>query len=123
MYAVIRTGGKQYRVAPGDVVKIESVVSPFEDKTIEFNDVLAFSGETGGLVKPAEAKVTAEILGEGVATRSCLPSQTQKAIQKLQGTGRTLPKCASRPLRPTVLPTPLPSRRGLKFRRGFGNGT
>ena len=27
MYAVIRTGGKQYRVAPGDVVKIESVVS------------------------------------------------------------------------------------------------
>ena len=25
MYAVIRTGGKQYRVAPGDVVKIESV--------------------------------------------------------------------------------------------------
>jgi large subunit ribosomal protein L21 len=34
MYAVIRTGGKQYRVAPGDVVKIESVVS--EDKTVEF---------------------------------------------------------------------------------------
>ena len=42
MYAVIRTGGKQYRVAPGDVVKIESVVS--EDrkaKTVEFSDVLA----------------------------------------------------------------------------------
>ena len=30
MYAVIRTGGKQYRVAPGDVVKIESVVSENE---------------------------------------------------------------------------------------------
>ena len=42
MYAVIRTGGKQYRVAPGDVVKIESVVSD-ESKIVEFNDVLAIS--------------------------------------------------------------------------------
>ena len=45
MYAVLRTGGKQYRVAPGDVVKIESVVSSSDDKTIEFIDVLAVSGE------------------------------------------------------------------------------
>ena len=27
MYAVIRTGGKQYRVAPGDVIRVESVGS------------------------------------------------------------------------------------------------
>ena len=33
MYAVIRTGGKQYRVAPGDVLKIESI--PSGDKTVE----------------------------------------------------------------------------------------
>ena len=62
MYAVIRTGGKQYRVAPGDVVKIESVVSQ-EDKdktqTVEFSDVLAVSGEPGTIAKPATAKVTA----------------------------------------------------------------
>ena len=45
MYAVIRTGGKQYRVAPGDVVKIETVAS--DDKTVEFSDVLAVSGEDG----------------------------------------------------------------------------
>ena len=68
MYAVIRTGGKQYRVAPGDVVKIESVVSQ-EDKdktqTVEFSDVLAVSGEPGTIAKPATAKVTAEVLGEG----------------------------------------------------------
>jgi len=64
MYAVIRTGGKQYRVAPGDVVKIESVVSE-EDKTVEFSDVLAVSGEAGIVAKPATAKVTAEVLGEG----------------------------------------------------------
>ncbi len=52
MYAVIRTGGKQYRVAPGDVVKIESVVS-IGDQTIEFSDVLAVSGEPGTMAKPA----------------------------------------------------------------------
>jgi len=86
MYAVIRTGGKQYRVAPGDVVKIESVVSPFEDKTIEFNDVLAFSGETGGLVKPAEAKVTAEILGEGRGDKILVfHLKRKKQYKKLQG--------------------------------------
>jgi len=44
MYAVIRTGGKQYRVAPGDVVKIESVPSD-DSQTVEFSDVIAVSGE------------------------------------------------------------------------------
>ena len=35
MYAVIRTGGKQYRVAPGDVVKIESVAVGEADGRIQ----------------------------------------------------------------------------------------
>ena len=65
MYAVLRTGGKQYRVAPGDVLKIESVVSPSDDQTIEFSDVLAVSGDDGNMSKPGAATVTAEILGEG----------------------------------------------------------
>ena len=70
MYAVIRTGGKQYRVAPGDVVKIESVVS--EDKTVEFNDVLA--------------KVTAEVLGEGRGTKILVfHLKRKKQYKKLQG--------------------------------------
>jgi large subunit ribosomal protein L21 len=55
MYAVIRTGGKQYRVAPGDVVKIETI--PSENQTVEFSDVLAVSGEPGTVAKPASAKV------------------------------------------------------------------
>ncbi len=45
MYAVLRTGGKQYRVAPGDVLKIETVKPSTDDNTIEFSDVLAVSGE------------------------------------------------------------------------------
>ena len=58
MYAVIRTGGKQYRVAPGEVVKIESI--PSGDQTVEFSDVLAVSGEPGTVARPSTAKVTAE---------------------------------------------------------------
>ena len=84
MYAVIRTGGKQYRVAPGDVVKIETVVS--EDKTIEFSDVLAFSGEAGIVAKPATAKVTAEVLGEGRGSKILVfHHKRKKQYKKLQG--------------------------------------
>ncbi len=44
MYAVIRTGGKQYRVSPGDVVRIEKAAGDTEN-TVEFSDVLAFSDD------------------------------------------------------------------------------
>ena len=47
MYAVIRAGGKQYRVAPGDVVKIEKVEKTGTgDQNIEF-EVLAVGSEDG----------------------------------------------------------------------------
>jgi large subunit ribosomal protein L21 len=86
MYAVIRTGGKQYRVAPGDVVKIESVVSDPEDKTVEFSDVLAVSGEAGAVSKPSAAKVTAEVLGEGRGEKILVfHLKRKKQYKKLQG--------------------------------------
>jgi large subunit ribosomal protein L21 len=85
MYAVIRTGGKQYRVAPGDVVKIESIVSE-DDKTVEFNDVLAVSGDPGTMTKPATAKVTAEVLGEGRGNKILVfHLKRKKQYKKLQG--------------------------------------
>jgi large subunit ribosomal protein L21 len=84
MYAVIRTGGKQYRVAPGDVVKIESVLS--EEKTVEFNDVLAVSSEAGSVARPASAKVTADVLGEGRAAKILVfHLKRKKQYKKLQG--------------------------------------
>ncbi len=43
MYAVIRTGGKQYRVAPGDTLKIETLAH--NDGSREFSDVTAVSAE------------------------------------------------------------------------------
>lgn len=84
MYAVIRTGGKQYRVAPGDVLKIETVAS--ESQTVEFTDVLAVSGEPGALAKPASAKVTAEVLGQGRGEKILVfHLKRKKQYKKLQG--------------------------------------
>ena len=84
MYAVVRTGGKQYRVAPGDVVKIESVPSS-DSKTIEFSDVLAVSDDSG-VVKPGSATVTAEVLGEGRGDKILVfHLKRKKQYKKMQG--------------------------------------
>jgi large subunit ribosomal protein L21 len=89
MYAVIRTGGKQYRVAPGDVVKIEKIETPegeAEAQTIEFSDVLAVSGEPGTIAKPAAAKVTAEVVSEGRHAKILVfHLKRKKQYKKLQG--------------------------------------
>ena len=47
MFAIIRTGGKQYRVAPNDVLKVEKLPGAAGD-TITFSDVLAVSSAVGG---------------------------------------------------------------------------
>jgi len=84
MYAVIRTGGKQYRVAPGDVVKIERLAT--EGQTVEFSDVLAISGEPGTVLKPSTAKVTAEIMREGRADKILVfHLKRKKQYKKMQG--------------------------------------
>jgi large subunit ribosomal protein L21 len=44
MYAVIRTGGKQYRVAPEDVIEVEKI-SGEEGAVVQFSDVLIVGGE------------------------------------------------------------------------------
>ena len=64
MYAVIRTGGKQYRVAPGDVLKIETAAH--DNGAIEFGDVLAVSGSEGKFEQELTgAKVTGTVVGQG----------------------------------------------------------
>jgi large subunit ribosomal protein L21 len=87
MYAVIRTGGKQYRVAPGDVVKIEKVETvDSEAQTVEFSDVLAVSGEPGTIARPASAKVTAEVIGDGRHAKILVfHLKRKKQYKKLQG--------------------------------------
>jgi large subunit ribosomal protein L21 len=83
MYAVIRAGGKQYRVAPGDVVKIEKTSN--SDQNIEF-EVLAVSGEEGKIAKAEDAKVVGEIIGEGRADKILVfHFKRKKQYKKLNG--------------------------------------
>ncbi len=58
MYAVIKTGGKQYKVASGDVVKLEKIAGE-EGKEVIFNEVLALDETIGTpLVNGASVKAT-----------------------------------------------------------------
>ena len=85
MYAVIRTGGKQYRVAPGDVLKIEKA-EVGESNTVEFSDVLAVSGEPGSVSQPSGAKVIGTVLGEGRGDKVLVfHYKRKKQYKKLQG--------------------------------------
>lgn len=64
MYAVIRTGGKQYRVAEGDVFRVEKIDGE-AGKDVTFNEVLMLGGTDSPKVgKPtvSGAKVVAKIL-------------------------------------------------------------
>ena len=64
MYAVIQSGGKQYRVQPGDTLEVE-LVEGDQGQTIDLSDVLLIAdGEKIQIGKPklAGAKVTAEVV-------------------------------------------------------------
>ena len=68
MYAVIRAGGKQYRVSPGDVVNIEKLPAGQGD-TVEFNDVLAVSSQEGTIGPGAGAVVSGQVMDSGRADK------------------------------------------------------
>lgn len=66
MFAVLKTGGKQYKVAAGDVLKLEKLQGEAGDK-IQFNEILMLGGDsvTVGTPVVAGAGVQAEILEQG----------------------------------------------------------
>jgi large subunit ribosomal protein L21 len=85
MYAVIRTGGKQYLVSPGETLKIETIVH--ENGAVEFADVLAVSPEAGKFEQELTgAKVLAEVVGEGRGDKILVfHYKRKKQYKKLQG--------------------------------------
>lgn len=86
MYAVIRAGGKQYRVAPGDVVRVESVV-PDGDGNVQFGDILAVSGSDGEIGKPESgAQVTGQVVEQGRGAKILVfHYKRKKQYKKLRG--------------------------------------
>lgn len=71
MYAVIKTGGKQYRVAANDTLVIEKVAGD-AGATVEFGEVLMLGGNGAPVIGSptvAGAKVTAEVVEQGRADK------------------------------------------------------
>jgi large subunit ribosomal protein L21 len=71
MYAVLATGGKQYRVQEGDVIFVEKLIADV-DSTVELNEVLAVGTEDGikvGTPVVEGAKVVAKVVAQGKAKK------------------------------------------------------
>jgi large subunit ribosomal protein L21 len=85
MYAVIRTGGKQYRVAPGDVIRVEKLAPAGGD--FKFDEVLAVSSDEGKVSRPTGGTtVSARVLGEGRGDKILVfHYKRKKQYKKLQG--------------------------------------
>jgi large subunit ribosomal protein L21 len=62
MFAIVRTGGKQYRVAPGDKIVVEKLAGEAGD-TIDLTDVL-LAGEGGDLKSTAGLSVGAKFIAQ-----------------------------------------------------------
>jgi large subunit ribosomal protein L21 len=83
MYAVIRAGGKQYRVAPGDVIRVEKLNG--SDGQFEF-PVVAVSGEQGQVGTPSDARVVGEVVGQGRGAKVLVfHYKRKKQYKKLRG--------------------------------------
>jgi len=84
MYAVIRAGGKQYRVAPGDVIRVEKLGTG-TDGQVEF-PVLAVSGEQGQVAKESDARVVGHVVEEGRGAKILVfHYKRKKQYKKLRG--------------------------------------
>jgi len=67
-YAIIKTGGKQYKVTAGEIIKIEKLENSKEETKIEFNEILAYGDDKSiELGEPTVngAKVEAELIKNG----------------------------------------------------------
>ena len=88
MYAVILTGGKQYKVSEGQVLRVEKLVVD-EGATIEFDQVLMV-GQEGDMQVGAPyvegAKVAAEVVAQGRAKKiKIIKFKRRKQHMKRQG--------------------------------------
>ena len=67
-FAVIQTGGKQYKVKAGEIIKIEKLINSKPNTKIEFKEILAYGDEKSaevGAPKIDGAKVEADLIKNG----------------------------------------------------------
>ncbi|TCK98142.1 LSU ribosomal protein L21P [Natranaerovirga hydrolytica] len=88
MYAIIKTGGKQYKVAEGDTLKIEKL-SVEAGETVTFDEVLMVNKDgsvTVGSPLVANASVSAKVVEEGKGKKIIVfKYKAKKGYKKKQG--------------------------------------
>ena len=88
MYAVIESGGKQYRVSPGDVIQVEKLDAP-EGQTVDLNQVLMVSDDQGvrvGNPVLSGTTVTAKVKSHGRDDKiKVFKMRRRKHYRKTQG--------------------------------------
>jgi large subunit ribosomal protein L21 len=88
MFAVLKTGGKQYKVQAGDVLRVEKLACEAGDK-IQFNDILMVGGESVTVGAPfvAGAAVQAEVIAQikGEKTIHYVKRRRKHSSQRTEG--------------------------------------
>jgi large subunit ribosomal protein L21 len=88
MYAVIKTGGKQYRVAPGEKLKVEQIPADVGAEVVLDQVLMVGDGESVRVGQPvvAGASVTATVLAHGRGDKiQIFKMRRRKHYQKHQG--------------------------------------
>jgi large subunit ribosomal protein L21 len=88
MYAVIKTGGKQYRVAPGEKIKIEQIPADVGAQIVLDQVLMVADGDAVTLGTPlvSGAKVSATVLGHGRGVKvKIFKMRRRKHYQRTQG--------------------------------------
>ena len=102
MYAIVRAGGKQYRVKAGDTIHVESLPAKAGEKVV-LGEVLFVGGDgTPRLGAPLlpKAQVVGTVLEQGTAARSGSSStRNGSTTAGRAGTGSPSPRCGSTPSR------------------------
>jgi large subunit ribosomal protein L21 len=85
MYAIIKCGGKQYKVSEGDILNVDKLSKESKD-TIEIEDVIAVNdGNTLKTGKDVESsKVTAEVIVEGRDKKVIIYKKRRRKDSKLK---------------------------------------
>ena len=87
MYAVIKSGGKQHRVEPGEVLKLEKL-NVEAGGTVNFDEVMLIGNEakvTVGMPYVAGGKVTAEVVSHGRGKKVTIIKMRRRKHYRRQG--------------------------------------
>ena len=88
MFAVLKTGGKQYKVQNGDILRIEKIAADAGD-TVQFNDILMLGGDTATVGTPLieGAAVQAEVIDQikGEKTINFVKRRRKHGSQRTKG--------------------------------------